>query len=251
MNGGQSREQRFPGHTVVVTGANGAIGAAAVEAFFNEGATVYALDRDAPREEHQDKNSVINVQMDITDTDAVSKLAGEIISQTGRLDCWVNNAGMLRRSAAIDITPDAWDLTMSVNLRGAFFAAQAAAREMIKAGQGTIINVSSYAGLKGRPNCADYAVSKAGISHLTACLAVEWGPLGLRVNAIAPGYIETPMSSWMRSSSEVYDEYMSRTPSRRLGAPEEIAASMVYLASDASSYVNGHTLVVDGGISLS
>ncbi|MFJ6376212.1 SDR family NAD(P)-dependent oxidoreductase [Pseudarthrobacter oxydans] len=111
-------------------------------------------------------------------------------------------------------------------------------------------DVSSYAGLKGRPNCADYAVSKAGISHLTACLAVEWGPLGLRINAIAPGYIETPMSSWMRSSSEVYDEYMARTPSRRLGAPEEIAASMVYLASDASSYVNGHTLVVDGGISL-
>lgn len=246
----QAQTQQFQGHTVVVTGANGAIGGAAVDAFVSQGASVFALDRDAPREEHYDRDSVKSVQIDITDIDAVSALAGEIVAQTGRLDCWVNNAGMLRRSPAIDITAEAWDLTMGVNLRGAFFAAQAAAREMIKIGQGTIINVSSYAGLKGRPNCADYAVSKAGISHLTSCLAVEWGPLGLRVNAIAPGYIETPMSSWMRSSSEVYDEYMSRTPSRRLGAPEEIAASMVYLASDASSYVNGHTLVVDGGISL-
>ncbi|MGO4588869.1 SDR family NAD(P)-dependent oxidoreductase [Paenarthrobacter sp. 2TAF44] len=250
MTAPQARTQQFESHTVVVTGANGAIGAAAVEAFVNQGASVFAVDRDTPREANNGRDSVTSIQIDITDIDAVAALAGEIVAQTGRLDCWVNNAGMLRRSPAIDITAEAWDLTMGVNLRGAFFAAQAAARVMIKIGQGTIINVSSYAGLKGRPNCADYAVSKAGISHLTSCLAVEWGPLGLRVNAIAPGYIETPMSSWMRSSSEVYDEYMSRTPSRRLGTPEEIASAMVYLASDASSYVNGHTLVVDGGISL-
>ena len=241
---------QFTGETVVVTGANGSIGAEAVNAFADRGATVFAIDRAPAPEGAPIRETVHHVQADITDVDAIGRLAADITLQTGRLDTWINNAGILLRSPAIDITPEAWDLTLGVNLRGAFFAAQAAAREMIKVGRGNIINLSSYTGSRARPNCADYAVSKAGLAHLTSCLAVEWGPLGLKVNAIAPGYIETPMTSWMRSSVEVYDEYVSRTPSRRMGDPTEIAAAMIYLASADSSFVNGHTLVVDGGISL-
>ncbi|PRY08927.1 SDR family NAD(P)-dependent oxidoreductase [Kineococcus rhizosphaerae] len=237
------------GRVVVVTGAGGSIGAAAVQGFEERGATVFAVDRDVPQE--NDRRAGVEYRtLDITDHRAVDDLAVEVVRENGRLDGWINNAGVLVRATALELTPEAWDRTMDVNLKGAFFAAQAAARQMIQAGRGVIVNVASYAGLKARPNCADYASSKAALIHLTSCLAVEWGPLGLRVNAIAPGYVDTPMSAWMRESPEVFAQYMDRTPSRRLGEPLDIAQAMAYLVGDESAYVNGHTLVVDGGISL-
>ena len=120
---------------------------------------------------------------------------------------------------------------------------------MVAQRSGAIINLSSYAGVKPRPNCADYASAKAAVAHLTQCLALEWSPMGLRVNAIAPGFIETPMSSWMHADAATHAEYIGRLPARRLGQPAEIADAVLYLASQASAYVTGHVLLVDGGVS--
>lgn len=118
-------------------------------------------------------------------------------------------------------------------------------------GGGSIVNLSSYAGLKGRPNCAHYAASKAAVAHLTVCLAIEWGPLNIRVNAIAPGYVETSMSAWMHADPQQRAIYTEQTPLKRLGQPREIADSVSYLASVEASYITGQVLSVDGGIARS
>ena len=161
---------------------------------------------------------------------------------------WINNASYMKRSPALEMDLESWNKTLSVNLTGTFFGAQAAARIMAANRGGSIINLSSYAGLKARPNCPDYASAKAAVAHLSECLALEWGPLGIRVNAIAPGYIRTKMSSWMHEDATNYQAYVSKTPLQRMGEPEEIAQMMLHLASSASSFVTGQTFLVDGGI---
>lgn len=240
------------GKVAVVTGAGGGIGLATVAALTANGVHVVATDRDAAGLAGSCEErglSCESLPLDVADVDAVRALAADVHRRHGRLDLWVNNAGMLVRSTALELEPAGWQRTLDVNLKGSFFGAQAAARFMSQNGGGAIVSLSSYAGLKARPNCPDYAAAKAAIAHLTACLALEWSPLGIRVNAIAPGYIETPMSSWMHADPQAYKVYMERTPARRLGRPDEIACAVLFLASQASSYVMGHVLTVDGGIS--
>lgn len=235
------------GKVAVVTGSNGGIGAAICAKLVEEGATVIGLDREAGG----GTAGVDFRALDISDLDGLQKAVGEIADRHGRLDIWVNNAGFLERQAAFDITVDDWRRSLDVNLTAAFFGAQAAARIMKDGGGGSIVNLSSYAGLKGRPNCAHYASAKAAISHLTTCLAVEWGPLDIRVNAIAPGYIETPMSAWMHADPEQKAIYLGRTPLGRMGQPKEIADAVSFLSSEAASYITGQVLGVDGGIAKS
>jgi NAD(P)-dependent dehydrogenase (short-subunit alcohol dehydrogenase family) len=237
------------GKIAVVTGANGGIGQATVRALAEQGVQVVATDIN-PSAVFDIATSVHYRMLDVTSVGALHTLADDVVSQHGKLDIWVNNAGTLSRSPALELSAEAWQTTFDINLKGTFFGAQAAARHMAKAGTGAIINLSSYAGVKARPNCADYAAAKAGVAHLTQCLSLEWSPLGIRVNAIAPGYIETPMSSWMHADPQAYQVYMERTPARRLGQPDEIAATVAYLASESASYVTGHVMMVDGGISL-
>ncbi|MBP6018917.1 MAG: SDR family oxidoreductase [Burkholderiaceae bacterium] len=240
------------GKVAVVTGANGGIGRAIVEQLLASGTTVIAtgLDITSMQPGYVASTGTLDLRvLDVTNTDQIRDLADAIAAKYGAIDIWINNAGTLAREPALTIEPDAWQHTFDVNLKGTFFGAQAACRHMAKQGSGSIINLSSYAGIKARPNCADYAAAKAGVAHMTECLALEWGPLGVRVNAIAPGYIDTPMSSWMHADANVSKTYLERTPIRRIGTPQEIAASALFLASSASSYVTGHVLVVDGGIS--
>jgi NAD(P)-dependent dehydrogenase (short-subunit alcohol dehydrogenase family) len=232
------------GKIAVVTGAGGGIGRAMAAAFRQQGATVVATDLDLEALSGVDADCR---QLDVTQAQAVRALADAVAAQYGALDVWVNNAGFMARMPALDLDEAAWQRTMDINLKGTFFGAQAAARHMIAQGSGAIINLSSYAGVKPRPNCADYAAAKAGVAHLTQCLALEWSPKGLRVNAIAPGFIETPMSSWMHAAT--FAEYVERLPARRVGQPSEIADAALYLASQASGYVTGHVLMVDGGVS--
>ncbi|MGS1011579.1 SDR family NAD(P)-dependent oxidoreductase [Achromobacter anxifer] len=234
------------GKIAVVTGAGGGIGRAMAAAFRQQGATVVATDLELAALSGVDADCR---QLDVTQAQAVRELADAVVAQYGALDVWVNNAGFMARMPAMDLDEAAWQRTMDINLKGTFFGAQAAARHMIAQGSGAIINLSSYAGVKPRPNCADYAAAKAGVAHLTQCLALEWSPKGLRVNAIAPGFIETPMSSWMHADAATYAEYVERLPARRVGQPSEIADAALYLASQASAYVTGHVLMVDGGVS--
>lgn len=236
------------GKVAVVTGANGGIGRATVEALCAQGARVVMTDMKQP--ENLPAGAEFQF-LDVTDVEALRNLAGTVAAKHGSLDIWVNNAGMLNRQDSLELELDNWLKTQAVNLQGTFFGAQAAARQMAKQGSGVIVNLSSYAGVKARPNCADYASAKAGVAHLTKCLALEWGHLGIRVNAIAPGYIETPMSSWMHGDPENYKTYLAKIPAGRLGQPEEIAKTVVYLASDLASYVTGHVVAADGGASKS
>ncbi|KFC63600.1 Short-chain dehydrogenase/reductase SDR [Bosea sp. LC85] len=243
----QDCQKAHRGKIAVVTGASGGIGAAICAKLNAEGARVIALDRqDGPGSTGIDRRIV-----DIANTAALQDTVAQIAADYGRIDIWVNNAGFLERRAALDITRDGWGKSIDVNLTAAFFGAQAAARVMKDSGGGSIVNLSSYAGLKARPNCAHYAAAKAAIAHLTSCLAIEWGPLNIRVNAIAPGYIETPMSAWMHADPEQKAIYLGRTPLGRMGQPTEIADSVSFLASDAAGYITGHVLGVDGGIGRS
>lgn len=236
------------GKVAVVTGANGGIGRATVEALAGQGVHVVMTDMVQPDALPQNVEFRL---LDVTDVGAVRALADDVATRHGRLDIWVNNAGMLKRQDSLELELDDWLKTLAVNLQGTFFGAQAAARQMATRGGGSIVNLTSYAGIKARPNCADYASAKAGVAHLTQCLALEWGHLGVRVNAIAPGFIETPMSSWMHGDPATYQAYLAKIPAGRLGQPEEIAKTVVYLSSDLASYVTGHIVAVDGGASKS
>lgn len=241
--------ERYPdleGQVAVVTGANGGIGAAIVASLRAQGAIVIATDQARGYAlEGPDR-----LQLDVTDRAAVAQTADIVLERHGRLDIWINNAGMLVRAPALTLDALAWNRTLDVNLSGVFFGAQSAANIMARAGGGRIVNLSSYAGLRPRPECADYAAAKAGVAHLTACLAREWGPLGIRVNAIAPGYIDTTMSSWMHENPELKDQYVAKTPAGRIGDPSEIASVAAFLCANASSFMTGQVLTVDGGISL-
>lgn len=230
---------------VMITGARGGIGSAAVNAFAEQGARVIGLDIDAV---NPDGEGVDQRTTDVSDPTQVAAAVAAVVEDYGSLDVWVNNAGIMDRMSAFDLDLESWNRTLSVNLTATFFGAQAAGRIMAQNGGGSIINMSSYAGITARPNCADYAASKAAVAHLTECLAMEWGPLGIRVNAIAPGYIKTPMSSWMHENAANYETYIGKTPLRRLGEPAEIGQLMLYLASDASSYITGQSILADGGI---
>ncbi|MEI5997862.1 SDR family oxidoreductase [Paraburkholderia bengalensis] len=234
----------------VVTGASGGIGRALVHALISSGATVIATDLTtnvlAEAFGESDPQPALRA-LDVSDTEQTNALAKSIAQEYGHLDIWINNAGVLFRENALEYKASAWQKTLDVNLSGTFYGAQAAARVMVEQGSGSILNLASYAGIRARHNCPDYASTKAAAAHLTRCLASEWGPLGLRVNAIAPGYIETPMTRWLRDDAEAAAQYIGKTPVRRLGKPTDIAQAALYLCSEASSFVTGHVLVVDGG----
>ncbi|GAA4522350.1 SDR family oxidoreductase [Chelativorans composti] len=234
------------GKVAVVTGACGGIGRAICKRLKAEGMKIVAIDVVPPKEPDSD---IDYRTFDITDTTTLRQTVEDIVATHGAIDVWVNNAGFLERREALEISEEEWNQTLAINLTAAFFGAQQAARVMREKGKGgSIINLSSYAGLKARPNCAPYAAAKAAIAHLTSCLAIEWGPYNIRVNAIAPGYIETPMSAWMHQDEQQRTMLLARTPLGRIGQPAEIADAVAFLAGEGSSYITGHTLSVDGGI---
>lgn len=186
---------------------------------------------------------------DIGDETQVHTTVNTAIAQFGRLDVLVNNAGTSWSGAAQDIPRSAWDKVMQVNLTGAFLASQAAARHMLERGSGVIIHIASTGGMTsfmpGMAQIVPYTTSKAALIHLTADLAAQWAAQGVRVNAIAPGSFESGMLLTVDEARR--DALCSRIPAGRLGAPQDIAGAIAFLASDASAYVTGQTLVVDGG----
>lgn len=240
----------------LVTGARRGMGRAHAEALASQGAKVAVTD--ISKDECEAVVGEITARggearawkLDVTDRKEIDAVFGAVAAHFGRLDILINNAGIFEPKAALEINEEEWEKTIRINLRGEFFCAQRAAKEMMKNKWGRIINISSIAsgGIGvGFEGAAHYAASKGGIIGMTETLAVEFAPLGITVNAIAPGAIDTPMVHSAVMSEEGMQAMLAGIPLKRVGKPEEVAAAAVFLASEEASYVTGATLYVDGG----
>ena len=186
--------------------------------------------------------------MDMSDLQQIRQAVSEIASHFGRLDILVNNAGVAPTNLALDVREEDFDRTLVINLKGTFFACQAAGQVMMQQKSGRIINMSSQAGFVALPTESVYCMTKAGIAHLTKCLAVEWGKYNINVNAVAPTFIHTPGTEPALSSPQFYADTVSKVAAlHRIGEPSEVAGAVVFLASPAASLITGHTMLIDGG----
>lgn len=188
------------------------------------------------------------LQMDVTRLDQVTRAVEDTVARFGRLDILVNNAGLGPENPAESVREEDFDLTLAVNLKGTFFASQAAGRVMIRQGYGRIVNLSSQAGFVALPGESVYCMTKAAISHLTKCLAVEWGRHGITVNAVAPTFIVTPGTAPALDDPAVRADVIERIAGlHRVGQPVDVTGSVVFLCSPAASLITGHTILIDGG----
>jgi NAD(P)-dependent dehydrogenase (short-subunit alcohol dehydrogenase family) len=190
----------------------------------------------------------LSLQMDVTSLDQVRRAVEDVVAHFGRLDILVNNAGLGVEHPAEDVPESDFDLTVAVNLKGTFFASQAAGRVMIRQQHGRIINLSSQAGFVALPTESVYCMTKAGIAHLTKCLAVEWGRYNITVNAVAPTFIRTPGTAAALADDAFRADVVERIAGlHRIGEPVDVTGAVVFLASPAASLITGHTLLIDGG----
>ena len=243
---------RLDGQVALVTGASKGIGWDLAKAMAHAGASVAVAARDQESLERladeirSDGGEAIAVELDVRDVEQISTVFEDVRSRLGSLDVLVNNAGLGANHPAEDITESDWDEMMDVNLRGLFFACQAAGRIMLEQGHGRIINMSSQAGVVGIREHAVYSASKGGVNLLTKVLALEWSSRGVTVNAVAPTFIYTPGTAERLDQPEYLDGVLSRLPIGRVGTTTDVAAAVLYLASPAGGMVSGHVLVVDG-----
>src|SRR3954470_8816534 len=247
---------RLDGKVAVVTGGNRGLGRAFAEALGEAGASVAVLARDESANERAVGEltsagfTARGVVADVADRASVVRAADEIVSAFGRVDVLVNNAGTCIHRPALEVTPQEWDEVITVNLTGVWNGCQVFGRHMVEAGGGLIVNVGSMsAAIVNRPQWQPaYNASKAGVHHLTRSLAAEWAPHGVRVNALAPGYMHTDMTPLHEPRFQRY--WIEDTPQQRAGEPDELGPAVVFLASDASSFMTGSVLTIDGGYSV-
>jgi NAD(P)-dependent dehydrogenase (short-subunit alcohol dehydrogenase family) len=190
---------------------------------------------------------VLILRMDVTKIPEIHFMVEESLRTFGHIDILVNNAGVNIPQWAVDVTEETWDQIINTNLKGLFFCAQAVGKVMIQQKKGKIINISSQSGSVGIPQRAAYCSSKGGVNLLTKVLAIEWAKYNIHVNAIAPTYIETPMTKPMLEKDEFRNFVLGNIPLGRVGKPEDVIGAVIYLASEASSMVTGHVLLIDGG----
>ncbi len=244
-----------PRRVAIVTGGAKGIGRATVLAFAREGALPVLFDRDpeALDEAHETlaRQGIehLALPVDVTDEAAVDAAFGQVMSRYERVDVLVNNAGIALRRPTIDLSSADWQTVIDVNLTAVFLCSRAAARVMIPAGRGAIVNVSSIMGLSGGglyPNVS-YQSSKGAIVNMTRALAVEWAAQGIRVNAVAPTWARTELTRGLFGDAGLMARVLDMTPMRRLAEPEDVADAIIFLASDRARMITGHTLPVDGG----
>ncbi len=241
------------GQVVLISGASRGIGQAIARGFATRGATVVITGREAAtlqaaaQEIRPADGTVLPIVCDAADAKAGRTLVDEVVDRFGRIDTLVNCAGVNRRQKVEDYDEENYDFITNINIRGAFFLSTAAGRHMIRARRGSQINIDSINSIRPLKRVAPYAMSKAAMSQMTRCLAMEWGPHGVRVNAIAPGFTLTDLSQplWKDRNLDGWRE--ENTPLRRIGQPEDMVGAAIFLASDAAAYITGQVLAVDGG----
>jgi NAD(P)-dependent dehydrogenase (short-subunit alcohol dehydrogenase family) len=242
------------GRVAIVTGASRGLGQTFARALAVAGADVAITSRtlDSLRPFQSEIESIgrraVPLTLDVRDEASIRQMADAAHHAFGQIDILVNNAGCNVRKKAADVTWADWNLVLDTNLRGAFFVAQAVARHMQPRGAGRIINIGSVTSVFGYAGLAPYGASRGGIRQLTMSLADDWGPHGITVNCLAPGWFKTEQNTVMYDDPEWVAYLVDRIPLRRSGRPEDLEGAIVFLASDASAYITGQTLLVDGGI---
>jgi 3-oxoacyl-[acyl-carrier protein] reductase len=240
------------GQVAVVTGGGTGIGLAISTAVAREGATVSIVDvnldnaREAAAAIEKAGGSAEAQEADVSASGPVKAAFQEVLKRHGRMDILVNNAGITRDGLLLRMSDEQWERVVDINLRGAFYCSRAAARAMVRARYGRIVNIASVVGVAGNPGQANYVASKAGLIGLTKALAQELAPRGITVNAVAPGFIKTAMTDAL--SEEVRKALLAKVPLGRLGTPEDVAEVVAFLASPRAAYITGQTVIVDGGM---
>jgi NAD(P)-dependent dehydrogenase (short-subunit alcohol dehydrogenase family) len=243
------------GKVAIVTGASRGLGQTFARALARAGAdlviTSRRLESLKPFQEEVESlgRRAVSLELDVRSEDSIRTMVSDAARAYPRLDILVNNAGCNVRKKAVDVTWDDWNLILDTNLRGAFFVAQSVAKEMIPQGRGRIINIGSLTSVMGAAGLGPYGASRGGIRQLTMSLADDWGPHGITVNCLAPGWFKTDQNKVMYDDPEWVAALVDRIPVRRPGRPSDLEGPIVFLASDASEYITGQTLLVDGGMS--
>jgi len=245
----------FEGRVVLITGGAGSIGQSVAQGFLAGGAAkVVLLDNsdDAIQKAVEALGSryparVSAVRADVRNVEEGRRAVRGVLDAERKIDVLFNSAGVNRRKPSIEITEEDWDFVLDLNLKGLFFVTQEVGRHMLARRSGCVISAASVSSVRGHRNLAAYAASKGGIAQLTRVLANEWAPYGVRVNAVAPGYLETGMTRGYLADSSVREGIVKRIPLGRIGEPEDVVGAVLFLASDWARYITGEILFVDGG----
>ena len=245
------------GKVAIVTGGNQGIGFGIAKGLASVGATVVIANRRATEGQNAAESlkkeglNAVAIQTDVSRMSSVASLVSKVVSDFGKIDILVNNAAVIVRKPIEDFTEEEWDQIMNTNLRGLFLCCQLVGQEMIKKKKGKIINISSVLSQIVQPGRSVYAVAKAGVSHLTRALALEWGKYNINVNAIGPGLTITPLNQkYFEENPEDLKNIVASIPRGREAYPQDYAGAAIFLASDASDYMTGQTLLVDGGMTI-
>lgn len=251
----ESKNFDLTGKVAIVTGTSRGLGQYLARALARAGADLVITSRDRDslgdfrREIEGLGRRVLPLSLDVRNYESIQKVVEGTIAHFGKIDILVNNAGCNVRKAALDVTWEDWNLVLDTNLRGTFFVAQAVARRMVERKYGRMINIGSVTSVAGYAGLGPYGASRGGVKQLTMSLADDWGPHGITVNCLAPGWFKTAQNAVMYENQEWVEYLKDRIPLKRPGQPHDLDGAIVFLASDASAYVTGQTLLVDGGIS--
>ncbi|HNX38011.1 MAG TPA: 3-oxoacyl-[acyl-carrier-protein] reductase [Candidatus Cloacimonadota bacterium] len=244
----------FTDFNVLITGSARGIGYALAERFAKSGATVLIMDLNPEAVEGTVQklraagHKAFGYTGSVTDSAAMEEMFARIVSEHGKLDCLINNAGITKDNLVLRMKEEEWQAVLDINLKGSFICTQKAFKHMMKQRHGSIINIASVIGIMGNAGQANYAASKGGIIAFTKSCAKEFASRNVRVNAVAPGFIETEMTAVL--PPEVKAEYAKVIPLNKMGSPDDVARLCVFLASEDSSYITGQTIAVDGGLTM-